>query len=97
MARNKPYDLNQTKMIPLSYADQIVGGNSPGRASRASERPSANVAFLSQNQERTEFWWKVSHGCKARLALVTRVGFSTASLGGLRKDDGMAEQTGRRR
>jgi hypothetical protein len=24
MARYKPYDLNQAKMIPLSYADQIV-------------------------------------------------------------------------
>jgi transposase len=27
MARYKPYDLNQTKMIPLSYADQIVEGS----------------------------------------------------------------------
>jgi catabolite regulation protein CreA len=26
MARYKPYDLNQTKMIPLSYADQIIEG-----------------------------------------------------------------------
>lgn len=26
MARYKPYDLNQAKMIPLSYADQIVEG-----------------------------------------------------------------------
>lgn len=26
MARYKPYDLNQTKMIPLSYADQVVEG-----------------------------------------------------------------------
>jgi hypothetical protein len=24
---NKPYDLNQAKMIPLSYADQIVEGS----------------------------------------------------------------------
>jgi transposase len=27
MARFKPYDLNQSKMIPLSYADQIVEGS----------------------------------------------------------------------
>ena len=27
MARYKPYDLNQTKMIPLSYADQVVEGS----------------------------------------------------------------------
>ena len=27
MARYKHYDLNQTKMIPLSYADQIVEGS----------------------------------------------------------------------
>jgi hypothetical protein len=27
MARYKPYDLNQSKMIPLSYADQIVEGS----------------------------------------------------------------------
>ena len=27
MARYKPYDLNQAKMIPLSYADQIVEGS----------------------------------------------------------------------
>ena len=27
MARYKAYDLNQTKMIPLSYADQIVEGS----------------------------------------------------------------------
>ena len=27
MARCKPYDLNQAKMIPLSYADQIVEGS----------------------------------------------------------------------
>jgi transposase len=27
MARYKPYDLNQTKMIPLSYGDQIVEGS----------------------------------------------------------------------
>jgi hypothetical protein len=27
MARYKPYDLNQTKMIPLSYADQIIEGS----------------------------------------------------------------------
>lgn len=27
MARFKPYDLNQTKMIPLSYADQVVEGS----------------------------------------------------------------------
>lgn len=27
MARNKAYDLNQAKMIPLSYADQIVEGS----------------------------------------------------------------------
>jgi transposase len=27
MARSKPYDLNQTKMIPLSYADQVVEGS----------------------------------------------------------------------
>src|SRR3954468_22571026 len=27
MARYKPYDLNQSKMIPLSYADQVVEGS----------------------------------------------------------------------
>ena len=27
MARCKRYDLNQTKLIPLSYADQIVEGS----------------------------------------------------------------------
>ena len=27
MARYKHHDLNQTKMIPLSYADQIVEGS----------------------------------------------------------------------
>lgn len=27
MARYKPYDLNQLKMIPLSYADQVVEGS----------------------------------------------------------------------
>src|SRR6188768_3221011 len=27
MARYETYDLNQTKMIPLSYADQIVEGS----------------------------------------------------------------------
>jgi transposase len=27
MARYKPYDLNQAKMIPLSYADQILPGS----------------------------------------------------------------------
>ena len=27
MARYKPYDLNQAKMIPLSYADQVVEGS----------------------------------------------------------------------
>jgi transposase len=27
MARFKPYDLNQTKMIPLSYADQVLEGS----------------------------------------------------------------------
>ena len=27
MARYKHYDLNQSKMIPLSYADQIVEGS----------------------------------------------------------------------
>jgi len=27
MARYKHYDLNQTKMIPLSYADQVVEGS----------------------------------------------------------------------
>jgi transposase len=27
MARYKAYDLNQTKMIPLSYSDQIVEGS----------------------------------------------------------------------
>ena len=27
MARYKPYDLNQLKMIPLCYADQIVAGS----------------------------------------------------------------------
>ncbi len=27
MARYKPYDLNQAKMIPISYADQIVEGS----------------------------------------------------------------------
>jgi transposase len=27
MARYKAYDLNQTKMIPLSYADQVVEGS----------------------------------------------------------------------
>src|SRR5574341_1027357 len=27
MARYKPYDLKQDKMIPLSYADQIVAGS----------------------------------------------------------------------
>jgi transposase len=27
MARYKPYDLNQTKMIPLSYADQVMEGS----------------------------------------------------------------------
>jgi hypothetical protein len=27
MARYKPYDLNPAKMIPLSYADQIVEGS----------------------------------------------------------------------
>jgi len=27
VARYKAYDLNQTKMIPLSYADQIVEGS----------------------------------------------------------------------
>jgi transposase len=27
MARYKAYDLNQTKLIPLSYADQIVEGS----------------------------------------------------------------------
>src|SRR3954447_3278362 len=27
MVRYKAYDLNQTKMIPLSYADQIVEGS----------------------------------------------------------------------
>ena len=27
MARYKHYDLNQTKMIPLSYADQVVQGS----------------------------------------------------------------------
>lgn len=27
MAKYKPYDLNQTKMIPLSYADQVIEGS----------------------------------------------------------------------
>ena len=27
MARYKPYNLKQDKMIPLSYADQIVAGS----------------------------------------------------------------------
>ena len=27
MPKYKPYDLNQTKMIPLSYADQVVEGS----------------------------------------------------------------------
>ena len=27
MARYKAYDLNQAKMIPLSYADQIMAGS----------------------------------------------------------------------
>jgi transposase len=27
MAKYRPYDLNQAKMIPLSYADQIVEGS----------------------------------------------------------------------
>ena len=27
MARYKPYDLNQSKMIPLCYADQIIEGS----------------------------------------------------------------------
>ena len=27
MARYKPYDLKQDKMIPVSYADQIVPGS----------------------------------------------------------------------
>ena len=27
MARYKPYDLNQAKMIPISYADQVVEGS----------------------------------------------------------------------
>jgi len=27
MARYKPYDLNQTKMIAVSYADQVVEGS----------------------------------------------------------------------
>ena len=27
MARYKPYDLNQAKMIPLTYADQVVEGS----------------------------------------------------------------------
>ncbi len=27
MARFKHYDLNQPKMIPLSYADKVLGGS----------------------------------------------------------------------
>ena len=27
MARDKAYDLNQAKMIPLTYADQVVEGS----------------------------------------------------------------------
>jgi hypothetical protein len=32
MAKYKHYDLNQTKMIPLSYADQVVEGIRPSVA-----------------------------------------------------------------
>jgi catabolite regulation protein CreA len=59
MARFKPYDLNQTKMIPLSYADQVLEGSfeyalneivEEHRASTASLRLTDTLAFLSQNR-----------------------------------------------
>ncbi len=41
MARYKPYDLNQAKMIPLSYADHVVEGSFEHALNEVSELASA--------------------------------------------------------